>query len=447
MPHLLPTTDKTNRIAAIPDCRSGYDKPRDAHGLYSDIVKRIETDSGRYTACYAPFRLSSHFQAIVSLPHCRVVGHEGLIRVHDADGKTVPPGTAFQKAAAKGEIEQMDRLTRALHILNRGTLQENLWLFLNVHAEVLLSGDFGRGQQFFECLLRDGGLAPNQIVIEVLEHAIADDAGFAKSLASLRDLGCLIAIDDFGSGHSNFDRIWRFQPDIVKLDKSFADRIETDARARRLLSSIVALLHETGALVLLEGIETRTQALAALEANIDFAQGYFFAYPIALPVTQAPDVLEQLWKEYDLSHQKEYREEARLAPHRSALLTAATAIGAGTSPEQACAGMLGLENALFTYLLDADGNQASANLLADPDAHRSATRFAPLLNAAGARWAHRPYFREAICHFGELRITRPYLSATTGKLCTTLSIAFRRAGQTLVLCFDVAGEETASDAF
>lgn len=76
-------------------------------------------------------------------------------------------------------------------------------------------------------------------------------------------LGCLLAIDDFGAGHSNFDRILQLNPGIVTLDRRFARQIENNLRARRLLPLIVALLHEASAFVLLEGLELHTQAMIA----------------------------------------------------------------------------------------------------------------------------------------------------------------------------------------
>jgi EAL domain-containing protein (putative c-di-GMP-specific phosphodiesterase class I) len=90
-----------------------------------------------------------------------------------------------------------------------------------------------------------------------------------RFISHFRQLGCLIAIDDFGAGHSNFDRIWDLQPDIVKIDRRLIQDAGHSRRVERILTGIVSLLHEAGSLVVVEGVETEDEALVAIAANAD----------------------------------------------------------------------------------------------------------------------------------------------------------------------------------
>jgi len=410
------------------------------------ILDRIDrSGSGRAGAHYAGCRLDSHYQPIVSLSHQRMVGCEALLRV-SRDGQSIAPPRLLEQARDSSELVLLDRLARALHVLNRPA-DANQWLFLNVHPEVFVSTL--ANSRYTADLLAQEGIAPAQVVIEVLEDAIRDEALFAEKVAQMRAAGFLIALDDFGAGHSNFDRVWTIQPDIVKLDRSFALRVEFDAGARRVLPRIVNLLHEAGSLVLLEGIETPVQAQIALDADIDFVQGYHFARPGPDRVDEAQlaESIHQLW--HDFAAREEASAEAQrelIAPYQNALGYASVMIAAGRPFAEACAGFLDLPLANFCYLLDREGRQIGPNLWGSAGGQRSSQRFLPLANTSEARWSRRPYFRRAIRHHDRVQVTRPYLSASTAEMCVTLSVGFLWRGQSHVLCGDMAWLTEAAQA-
>jgi len=92
------------------------------------------------------------------------------------------------------------------------------------------------------------GIAPHRVVIEILESEINDQAYLKDLIKHFRNMGCLIAIDDFGAGHSNFDRIWELEPDIVKIDRSLIKRAAINSKVKRILSGMESLIHEAGSL-------------------------------------------------------------------------------------------------------------------------------------------------------------------------------------------------------
>ncbi len=256
----------------------------------------IPSQSGK-VAHYADLTLHSAFQTIVSLSQARPAGYEALVRVRRPDGDFISPVQLFSRVEDEAELVYLDRLCRALHVCNFvGACGEGL-IFLNVNPIVSIRGRyFG---SFFEEFLEQVGLSPERVVIEILEGKVLDDNQLAESVAFYRDRGCLVAIDDFGSGHSNFSRIWRIKPHIVKLDRSNLTFARADQSARRGLPRLVDMLQDAGCLVVMEGIEDEFEATLALECGADFAQGYYFGRPTIEPdVLEAPGVCKNLLERY-----------------------------------------------------------------------------------------------------------------------------------------------------
>lgn len=409
----------------------------DFESLCESLALGTETVSARYHDC----RLSSAFQPIFSLSHQRVVGYEGLMRGHCAAGQPISPLELLAGCRDFSETLVLDRLSRLVHLSNFSRQAPGTeWLFLNMHPEAFLRAGRDDCVPVFQRMLALADLRPQQIVIEVLENVVRADIDFAPAVDFFRQLGCLIAVDDFGSGHSNFDRIWQIQPEIVKLDRGLIVRAAGSRKVRRMLAQMVSLLHECSALVLMEGIETAEEARIALDSDVDFTQGYYFGRPQSRLVTGdsvAPGV-QALWQVFDESWQSERQDYLiKVAPYSNALGNASVLLSAGHSLADACAAFLELPGADQCYLLDSHAQQIGQNLHSGQHDHASDERFAPLANAQGARWARRPYFKRAIDHFGRVQITRPYLSISSARLCVTLSASLRREGAIYVLCGDV----------
>ncbi len=406
----------------------------------STIFHRDETAVAT-AVCWQGYLLFSHFQPIVSLPLQRTVGFEALMRARDSSGQAVSPLALIDAARARGEALALDRCARQMHLRYCPAVPQR-WLFLNMLPEAFV--DAASVSSFLDELARCD-IAPHGIVIEVLESALAQDAALIDAVASLRAAGLLLALDDFGAGHSNFDRIWKLRPDIVKLDRSFALSLETDPLVRRLLPRIVSLLHEAGALVVLEGIETEAQAEAAVAADVDLVQGYFFAKPSAQPETEAriEARVAVLWERF-ATHQSlnDSVLQQTLVAYRNALGQAAVLLAQGLAIDLACSEFLQLPQARFCFLLGEDGRQIGPNVWSP---HYAASperrRFAPLHDTSRAVWLRRPYFRRAIERAFQVQTSRPYLSATTAQMCVTLSVSFPRDGRRFVLCGDVAWDE------
>jgi EAL domain-containing protein (putative c-di-GMP-specific phosphodiesterase class I) len=406
------------------------------------LYAAIQEEDGRWCARQGELRLSSAFQPIYSFPHARPVGFEALVRVQDAQGLPVSPISLFEGVQDFEQQIWLDRLCRLVHVHNFcAQASEDCWLFLNIHPAVFIHST----QQAMLLrravdLLNSLGMPMHRLVLEVTEDVMAQDQSFEDAVGWAREVGCLLALDDFGAGHSNFDRVWRLRPEIVKLDRSLLRRAMQSPRIARMMTQVVGLLHECGSLALLEGVESDEEAQLALDADIDLVQGYAFGrpQPELVPVRQTSQEITGVWRLFDervrvsrLSYQE------RVAPFRTALSLALQPLQQGQELERACEAFLRQAGALMVYRLDGEGRAVGDIAYSEAGRPQPIERFAPLERAGDARWARRPYFRRAVDQVGEIQVTRPYLSLFGARLCITVSVAYWLQGQLQVLCGDV----------
>ncbi|WP_022665018.1 EAL domain-containing protein [Desulfospira joergensenii] len=384
--------------------------------------------------------LYTALQPIFSLAHKRVVGHEALVRVKDTvKDRWVSPVSLFDTNKGSAELIHLDRLCRYIHINNFKSLDNPVnWLFLNVSPTTIINGmEYG---SYFRELLELFDFPPHRIVIEVVEHPISDNYLLMENIEFYKSLGCLVAIDDFGAGHSNFNRIWNLKPDIVKLDRSFLVKASQQKNIRALLPGIIALLHQAGSLVLVEGIETRDQAIIAIESDADFVQGFYFGRPFT-NLSDPPRGFDQfgdLFKQYkDFSNRDDLRFQKRIDKYSCLFTRSVEGLKSGLTTEEAVTGLMSDPSVARCYLIGTDGIQIGRTLFSKSCALDKDQRFKPIEDARNADWFRRHYLKRAILHPDQLQITRPYLSITGAHMCITLSMKFKGPEKDSVLCCDL----------
>ena len=216
------------------------------------------------------------YQPIVSLSTGAVVAHEALLRGL-VDGQEVGGGDLFFLAEAAGWLPQLDRVAREGAIAGAASWLGSADLYVNfspaaVHRpEVDLAGT--------ERLAQRGGLAPGQLVFEVVaEHALADRGHLLAVLEHHRSLGWRVALDDVGIGWSSLTLVTSVRPDVVKLGRELVTRLSEpgpNAVARALAESA----HALGAVVVAEGVEDEPMADQARAVGADLGQGWWFGRP------------------------------------------------------------------------------------------------------------------------------------------------------------------------
>ncbi|WP_244816962.1 EAL domain-containing protein [Caballeronia sp. Lep1P3] len=390
--------------------------------------------------------LSTHLQPIYSLPHQREVGYEALLRGRPEgadgtrDGALIGPFDLFARAIVAGTLTELDRMSHLTHLRNAASLLPPAqWLFVNMNPATFTQSGYA---QELAALTRASGLAPERLVIEVLESGGTDVERIASATRAFRAQGFLVAVDDFGAGHSNIDRLLTLRPDIVKLDRSLvrAQSAQKHAHLRdSLMPKLVDLLHQSGMFVVAEGIETRDDLLLAARANIDFVQGYLFGKPReglaarGAATALIDDAFESLAR---MRRSERLTADLLLLPYRGSVLQAARRLAGGADTKAACAELLALPGTLACFFLDEAGRQYLPTLTGAA-AKRRNERFAPIADPSTGRWDNRPYFVDACAQPQQVVTSAPYLSVTGSSLCVTLAIATYRGGETVVLGVDL----------
>ena len=408
------------------------------------IFSNVTVQDGLAHARFGEYTLRTALQPVLSLAHHKPVGYEALLRAYDADDRLVSPHRMFRKAG--DEAIALDQICRALHVQNcvlQGADQN--WIFLNVSPALILEGHSTR--TILPRVLERYGVPAHRVVVEILETTAYDEENLARCVQYFRDLGCLVAIDDFGAGESNFERIWRLKPDIVKLDRSMVVEAMRTARVRRILPGLVSLIHEAGCLVVMEGLETAEHAMIAMESDVDFVQGFYFGEPRSrlTPDEDYRGVLNDLFNCFqDRVQRQSSSERSMLAYYCSKFEDAAALFRSGGEAEPAFAEFLALGGVQRCYFLSAQGVQVGGNLRAKEAARRTDPRYLPCADAEGANWFRRPYFRRAIAQPLTVQVSRPYLSIADARACVTFSIAIPETDGVRVLCADLDWESFAT---
>jgi EAL domain-containing protein (putative c-di-GMP-specific phosphodiesterase class I) len=399
---------------------------------------RLELQDGRYVARFADLILESAFQPVLSFAHGRAIGHEALLRAQDEAGQRVSPLAVFARFQGEGRGSELDIACRALHLANF-TLEgpPEGWALFNFTPSAVV--DDRTTVADFRALLEQHAVPPHQVVVEILESKAYDEEHLARVVSDFKSLGCVVALDDFGAGQSNFERIWRIAPDVVKLDRSMLVEAMRTSRVRRLLPGLVSLLHEAGCLVVMEGVEDEEQALAAMEMDADFVQGFLFARPSpSLEPREYGELFGRLFERFRQrgAAQTTLARES-LARYVARLEESALALRSGRPLPVACLTLLSLTGVERAYLLDGNGVQVGETLHASAGRETADPRHEPFADGHGANWALRPYFRRAVSRPGVPQVSPPYLSMTDARSCITLSYGVEVASALHVLCVDL----------
>ncbi len=220
-----------------------------------------------------------HYQPIVDLATLRPTSLEALARWRRPDGSLMSPAVFIPIAEESGAIHEIGRdvLRQACRAaVHWRRTQPDLGISVNVSVYQLLSG---RLVDDVLGALRDSGLPPTDLTLEIVESTALEDAARAGvELARLRRLGVRVAVDDFGSGYSSLGFLMGLAVDTLKIDRTL---LEFDTTRQGVLVNAVAELGRTlGLTVVVEGVETPQHLLRAREALCDAAQGYHFAPPM-----------------------------------------------------------------------------------------------------------------------------------------------------------------------
>jgi diguanylate cyclase (GGDEF)-like protein/PAS domain S-box-containing protein len=224
-------------------------------------------------------QFEAHFQPIISVKTGKLCGFEALMRWRHPARGMVSPGEFIPIAEETGQINRLGRW-----MLREACQQAASWPDPLVVAVNVSPVQF-RSEGLFEAIdeaLRESGLAPSRLEIEITESVLLDDS--ADNLALLRRLrarGMRIALDDFGTGYSSLHYLKQFPFNRLKIDRSFVREIENSPESLAIVRAIIGLGASLGIDTTAEGVETAAQLETLRAEQCGELQGFLFSPPVA----------------------------------------------------------------------------------------------------------------------------------------------------------------------
>ncbi len=130
-------------------------------------------------------------------------------------------------------------------------------------------------------------LAPDRLMVEILETVVATspDDTVTRNINGLAALGCLVDLDDFGTGHASISSIRRFAIQRLKIDRSFVMKVDMDAEQQRMVSAILLMADRLGLDTLAEGVETAGEHAMLAQLGCNHVQGFGISRPLPFDKT------------------------------------------------------------------------------------------------------------------------------------------------------------------
>ena len=226
-------------------------------------------------------RVFFHLQPQFDLSH-ELRGFEVLARMKDANGQMISPVEFIPVAEKAGLVDQIDRVVfRKAAILFGSFLRKTqapITLSVNVSVQHLMKNRF---LDEVRSILEESGVPANQIEIEITESVMIDSAEKALDcITELKRMGLKVAIDDFGTGYSSLSYLQKFPADLLKVDKSFVDEMNTSESSKQYVAAIISIGHIMNQRVIAEGVEEDEQINSLRSFGCDYIQGYVWGRPM-----------------------------------------------------------------------------------------------------------------------------------------------------------------------
>jgi len=216
------------------------------------------------------------FQPVVETATGKVAYYEALLRVLDEKGAPVAAAEFIPAVEQLGLARIIDR-----HVIERAVseLAENTDVTLSVNISGLTVSD-PLWLSHLTTLLEPQPLLAQRLIVEITETvAMADVRESERFVHALRQLGCRVAIDDFGAGYTSFRHLKQLNVDIVKIDGSFVQNLSENRENQLFVRTLNDLANGFGLKTVAEFVETADEAALLGDIGIGFLQGYYYGRP------------------------------------------------------------------------------------------------------------------------------------------------------------------------
>ena len=210
-------------------------------------------------------------------------GFEALARMKDSDGSLISPGEFIPVAEKAGLIDKVDisvfrNAARFFGELIKKT-GADITLSVNVSVRHLMKNDF---IDEIRSIIDTCGVPADKLEIEITESIMIDSAEKAlQCINEIKRMGLKIAIDDFGTGYSSLSYLINFPADMLKVDKSFIDKMNSSDSSKQYVAAIISIGHIMNFDVISEGVEQPEQLETLRSIGCDFIQGFIWGRPLS----------------------------------------------------------------------------------------------------------------------------------------------------------------------
>jgi diguanylate cyclase (GGDEF)-like protein len=287
---LLPSSASSGQEAmlraeeALDHARAGG---RDGYSIYElspqrEMARlRLMSVADEIAAALRENRLTFAYQPIVSASTCMPVHYECLLRLIRPDGSIVQAGQFIPAAEQLGLVRQVDR--RALEIAVAELLK-----FPNIALAVNVSGTIASDRCWLEsCVqyVRANESVARRLVVELTETAALNDfEEGTRFISDLRQMGCKVAIDDFGAGFTSFRNLKMLRVDIVKIDGAFVRGLAASRENQIFVRTLVDLAKHFNLETVAEWVGSDEEAKLLETLGVEYFQGYHCGEPSMRPV-------------------------------------------------------------------------------------------------------------------------------------------------------------------
>lgn len=223
-----------------------------------------------------------HYQPLINLDDGKMVGAEALIRWRDAEMGDISPAEFIPIAEESGLIVGLGEW-----VIQEVCRARQVWRGLGLDVPPIAINMSGIELKQRGCVerllavLREHGIAPDDIEIEVTETGLLDTSAVAREhLVQMRNAGVRLALDDFGVGFSSLAHLRDLPIHRLKIDRSFTVECMRDARTLTIVKAVIEMARSLGITVTAEGIETQAQQTWMQHLGCDSAQGFLFSRPL-----------------------------------------------------------------------------------------------------------------------------------------------------------------------